>query len=167
MKAIETNRLILRKPKKSDSKGLFSVFNDATLQIYIPTLYCSTMKDVKRWIDLTTHFFNMKMDFALVIQEINSKEIIGVIHAYSLEQTKLSISYVIKSDKRGHGYMVEAIKCLIKYLYNQDFFTEILFDIRYDNVASIAIMKKLKIPKVAIKENYFKYSLSLQNKLSF
>lgn len=167
MKAIETNRLILRKPKRSDSKDLFSVFNDDKLQIYIPTLYCNTINDVKRWIDLTTHFFNMKMDFALVIQEINSKEIIGVIHAYSLEQTKLSISYVIKADKRGHGYMVEAIKYLIKYLYHQAFFTEILFDIRYDNVASIAIMRKLKIPKISIKENYFKYSLSLKNKLPF
>lgn len=167
MKAIETSRLILRKPRKCDYKGLFSVLNDSALQTYIPTLYCETIDDVKEWIFFSTKYFNWPMDFALVIQEAQSQEIVGLLYAYSFDFKKLSLSYAIKPSKRRNGYMVEALKRFVKFLRKNNSIEEILFSIRNDNFSSISVMKKLCINQTAVSGNYLKYSLSLQDKLPF
>ena len=73
MRAIKTNRLILRKPKKSDYKDLFAVLNDNILQTYIPTLYCGTIDEVKEWLFFNINYFVWPMNFTLVIQESESQ----------------------------------------------------------------------------------------------
>ena len=167
MRAIKTNRLILRKPKKSDYKDLFAVLNDNILQTYIPTLYCGTIDEVKEWLFFNINYFVWPMNFTLVIQESEFQEIVGLIYAYSFDSKELSLCYVIKNNKRHNGYIVEALKHFIKFVYKNSTLKEISFSIRNDNVSSISVMKKLCINQTAVNGNYLKYSLSLQDKLPF
>ena len=82
-------------------------------------------------------------------------------------KTGLEDFYVIKNNKRHNGYIVEALKHFIKFVYKNSTLKEISFSIRNDNVSSISVMKKLCINQTAVNGNYLKYSLSLQDKLPF
>lgn len=164
METIKTDRLVLRQPQKSDKDLLFSLLNDTKVQEFLTHIYCENTSDIDEFIYLS-HLSDFKNDYTFILESIDSKEIIGLIEAYVTSDKILSVSYAIKESARGNGFICEALKAFIIYIFLRNLnILCIEFSIRNDNIASKSIMKKLNIPLYQIMRKYNSYRLSMQEK---
>lgn len=167
MEIITTDRLVLRQPQKSDKNLLYDLLNDITVHEFISHIYCETLSDVDEFIFLS-HLSDFKNDFCFILESKETKEIIGLIEAYVTSDNILCVSYAIKESARGNGFICEALKAFIIYIFIKNLnILFIEFSIREDNQPSASIMRKLHIPLYRQKSNYNDYRLSMQEKPSW
>ena len=169
MEIIKSDRLILRKPKKSDTANLLPLLNDKKIHEYVPNLFYTTTSEIRQFIKFYIKASDYKNDFCLLIQDIKTKEILGIIDAYiycSNEYT-IGISYALKESVRGRGIMIDALKAFLMYLHSNSNAICAEFSIREDNISSLRVMEKLNIPSTGKSGNYIYFSLSLKQKPSF
>ena len=167
METIKTDRLFLRQPQESDKDLLFSLLNDPKVQEFLAHIYCETISDVDEFIFLT-QLSDFESDFCFILENKESKEIVGLIEAYVTSDKILCISYAIKESARGNGFICEALKGFIIYIFLKKLnilFVE--FSIRNDNNSSMNIMRKLNIPLYRQMLKYNSYRLSMQEKPSW
>lgn len=165
MENIKTNRLILRKPQESDAGLLFPLLNDKLIGEYIPHLSSQSSSEIKDFLYYARTLCDYKTDFCVMIEESESKDIVGLMEAFVLSNNTISISYAIKKRARGNGYMPEALRAFIQYLKNDTDIQAVEFSIRYNNSSSISIMEKLSIPFFKTAGTYIHYRLSLKEEL--
>ncbi len=167
---IETNRLILRKPKISDADVLLKVLSDRKIKKYTLGLYYSKLEDLISALKIYMSYDYIR-DFFFVIETKDSNSIIGVIEGYSDPSNIFRVSYACKKQERGKGYITEATKAFIDHLYHNSNLNYISFSISRKNKASNKVMKKLNIKqttsKKAYKSNFNKYLVSLKEELPF
>ena len=167
METITTDRLVLRQPQKSDKNLLFALLNDIKVREFISHIYCETISDVDEFIFLT-QLSDFESDFCFILENKENNEIVGLIEAYVTSDKILCISYVIKESARGNGFICEALKAFIIYIFIKKLnilFVE--FSIRNDNNPSMNIMRKLNIPLYRQMLKYNSYRLSMQEKPSW
>lgn len=167
METINTNRLVLRQPQKSDKDLLFALLNDTKINEFISHIYCETLSDVDEFIFLS-HLSDFKSDFCFILESKETKEIVGLIEAYVTSNNILCVSYATKKNSRGKGFICEALKAFLFYIFIKNLnilFVE--FSIREDNQPSVSIMRKLNIPLYRQKANYNDYRLSMKEKPSW
>ena len=102
-----------------------------------------------------------------VIEHKYSKKIIGLIEGYTTSDNTFPVSYVCLASERNKGYITEATKSFISYIYNNCDFKKILFYIATNNVASQKVMKKLSISLTYESSSYKEYTVSLKEELPF
>ena len=167
METITTDRLVLRQPQKSDKNLLFALLNDIKVREFISHIYCETISDVDEFIFLT-QLSDFESDFCFILENKENNEIVGLIEAYVTSDNILCVSYAIKESARGNGFICEALKAFIIYIFIKKLnilFVE--FSIREDNQPSANIMKKLNVPLYLKKANYNNYRLTMQEKPSW
>lgn len=155
---LRTDNFVLRPLKNSDKEDLLDLLNNPSIEKYIPGLAFHNLEEV-------THLFivsQLHNSILLVLEEIASKKIIGIIFAYIDPSFLGSISYVMHKDYRGRGIMPEALKLFIRYLYENKLARCITFCINISNKSSIRVMQKLNIPFC-----YSYFHLSLTQELPF
>ena len=167
METIKTDRLVLRQPQKSDKELLFPLLNDNKVQEFLSHMHCKSTTDIDEFITLS-HLSDFKSDFCFILETKETKEIVGVIEAYVTSDNILCVSYAIKESARGNGFICEALKEFIIYIFIKNLnILYVEFSIRKDNNSSISIMKKLNIPLYRNMLKYNSYRLSMQEKPSW
>lgn len=169
MEKIKTDRLILRKPKRSDIELLLPLLSDDKIEEYVPGLSYKTIDKIKDFIKFYIKKTDYKNDFCLLIQDLKTKEILGIIDAYIYCSNKytIGISYGLKESARGKSIILEALKSFLTYLHINSNAKYAEFSIREDNTSSLRVMEKLNIPSTGKSGNYIYYRLSLKEKPSF
>lgn len=164
MENIKTDRLILREPKSSDKEELFYLLNDKDTKKYVALFDFEDIDDLDFLLSVPVDYEN---DFFYIIQNNKKEEIIGMIYAYISIGYVANVIYATKSDQRKKGFMSEAIKAFINYLYNKKDINYVCFTIHISNTASQKVMEKLNIESSLKIEDYIHYSLSLQEEPPF
>lgn len=164
MEVIKTERLTLRKLHDSDREELFLIFNDIAVDEYISGFYCETLEDLDFLLEST---FDFKREFCFIVEDSVSKKIVGFIHSRVFIEYIAHTSYITRADERGKGYMSEALKAYINYMYKNNLASTIHFTIRNDNIPSIKVMGKLNIDSCMELKNFKHYHLPLLQKPSF
>ena len=167
MEIIITDRLVLRQPQKSDKDSLFSLLNDYKVQEFLTHIFCESISDINEFLFLS-ELSDFETDFCFILESKENKEIIGLIEAYVTSDNILCISYAIKESYRGKGFICEALKEFIIYVFQKNLnilFVE--FSIRNDNNSSIHIMRKLNIPLYRKMMKYSSYRLTMQERPSW
>ena len=171
MEIIKSDRLILRKPKTSDAVSLLSLLNDDKIAIYTPHLSFNSINEIKRFLHYYVRPCDYKHDFCFVIQDLITKDIVGIIDSYqflaSSLENHIAVSYAAKKSTRGRGIIPEALKLFLLHLHNNSNVKFAEFSIREDNLASLRVMEKLNIIPYEKIGNYIYYNISLQEKPSF
>ena len=169
MENIKTNRLILRKPRKSDSKALLTLLNNKDIQTYLPNWYCKDSNDINAFFSEIVEYTDYEEVFLFVIEDISTKYIVGIIDSTIFIDGSASICYAVKESARGRGIMPEALQAFITFLYNNATANvhSITFLIRKDNNSSLKVMKKLEIPYQCDFSMYHEFKLSLEEGLPF
>lgn len=166
MEIIETNRLILRKPNLSDAYSLLPLLKGSDVAGYVPGIHCNNKKDVISYLQIVCKY-NYHDDMCYVIELKNTHKIIGIIDGFTSSDNIFCISCVCMPSERRKGYMTEAVKNFVSYLYHHYHFQSIFFSINKSNLASLRIMEKLKI-KLINEDTYFKeFAVSLTEELPF
>ncbi|MDO5717801.1 MAG: GNAT family protein [Tissierellia bacterium] len=151
-KKLETDRLILRRFKMTDSKEVFENWaSDDRITEYLTWEAHKSENITKQLLSIWTNKYKNKdfYQWAIVLKEID--EIIGSINVEidNLPQ-KARIGYCIAYDYWGNGYTTEALRRVIKFLFEQVNVNKIETKHSVLNPASGKVMEKAGMIKEAI-----------------
>ena len=137
----ETQRLILRKPQITDVEEYMTFVNSAFVNRY------NAMTPVT-WEKAESQFANASDDLsALAIELKESGKIIGMIYTgedslrYGVDSKEFS--YFLREEEAGKGYMKEALRALIQYLFTEEQLTCVSARCFVPNVASQRLLESL------------------------
>ncbi len=143
-KQLETNRLILRQPKQSDYTYQYEYLKDKKNFPYADYKVAYSLNDVQAFFDKMLQY-QLKTSLFWMICDKESDEPIGTISAWNVnfELNSIEFGYSLYPNRRGKGYMLEAIQVVMQFCNEDLGFT--IFDIWTDksNVASIRLARRL------------------------
>ena len=138
---LETSRLILRKPEIADVEDYLEFVNSEFVQRY-NAMACVTREKAE------AEFAKAADDFSSVVMESKAtKKIIGIICMqedsirYKVESKE--ISYFLREEESGKGYMKEALYTLIGYLFEAEQLNCVAARCFVPNVASRRLLESL------------------------
>lgn len=140
MKTLETQRLILREWRKNDVGDLFDIMKKNSVLI-------GGWKPHSN-INVSTQVLNeyIESNDRWAVELKDSKKVIGCIRIYPDNNrgkyNAKSISYVLSEDYWGNGYMTEAVKRVIEYVFGE-LNIDLLSAFHYpDNIKSKRVLEK-------------------------
>ena len=139
---LETDRLILRPFEMSDADEMFNGWaSDPEVTKYLTW-------DTHKSIDETRYVLDMwikeyedpkRLNFAIVLK--NESKLIGGIDVVGYEEDIPVIGYNLSRKYWNRGYMTEACKCLIDYLFSVGY-NKVRIDAMTENTGSNRVIKK-------------------------
>lgn len=139
---ITTNRLILRKYVKEDYKAIFENWatdEDVTKYLtWLPHKNTDETKEIlSKWIE---EYKNPKTQrFAIILKE--NKDLIGMIDIAYYRDNIPYIGYLLSKKYWNNGYITEALKSFINYLFNKNFDT-LMIEANEKNIGSNKVIEK-------------------------
>lgn len=153
-----TERLILRKVKKSDANEIFILRSDARVMKYLDRAPAESLNDAHSFIKLITRQekYNEAVTWAITIK--GNPKLIGTICYWNIkpEHYRAETGYVLLPEYHGKGIMHEALVVVLNYGFNVMKLHSIEANVNPANQASIKLLEKNKFVREAyFKENYF------------
>ncbi|AIQ53179.1 GNAT family N-acetyltransferase [Paenibacillus sp. FSL R7-0331] len=145
IKEIQTERLILRKMKLSDSASLFKIWSNPEVTEF---MNINTFTDESQAVEMIEILNNLSLENRAIrysIVEMESNRIIGSCgyNAIDSSNAKAEIGYDISKDYWGKGYAPEAIQSLMDYAFNILKFNRIEAKVEPENNNSMKVLQKL------------------------
>ncbi|QTD40607.1 GNAT family N-acetyltransferase [Sporosarcina sp. Te-1] len=142
---IQTERLVLRKMKVSDSACLFDIWSDPDVTKF---MNINSFTDENQAIEMIEILDKLSLENKAIrysIIELESNSIIGSCGYNSLDfsNAKAEIGYDISKNYWGKGYATEAVRSLVDYAFNTLKFNRIEAKVQPENKNSIKVLQKL------------------------
>lgn len=151
---IETERLILRKPRMEDAPEIFSAYaQDPVVTRYMTWRPHKNVEETYRIRELALKYWDEGKAYSYVITLKNSNSAIGMI-AMHPEGFKVSIGYVLAQAHWGKGYMTEAALVVISWLLKQPDVYRVFATCDVDNAASARVMEKIGMQREGLLRKY-------------
>ena len=139
---IETDRLILRKLKKSDAESMFKNWdNDPIVAQYTFWVAHKSVEETKKLVDMWLKEEKEGEVIRFVITEKGSDEPIGSIDTFEFINDVPEIGYCLARKHWNKGYMSEACNAFVNYLFELGY-KKILIRADARNVASLKVIEK-------------------------
>ena len=122
------------------------------------------LKNIKKNID---NPFDTRKKWDLV--DIKSQKVIGNcgFHNWYIEHERAEIGYFMSQDFREKGYMGEALKCVIKYGFEELKLNRIEAFMSPTNIPSINTIKKLGFSKEGILREHYKWNNKIYDSIAY
>ena len=134
---METNRLIIDSVNLADKENYFlNISHDKRVLETFICNYCENINDFD-----FSKYLNRDDIFAIRLKE--NKKLIGILTIFPMDDKNIEIGYGIGSSYWNNGYATEAVKCFLKYLFNERKQETIYASFFPENVASKRIMEKV------------------------
>ncbi|MFB4214057.1 GNAT family N-acetyltransferase [Shouchella sp. JSM 1781072] len=122
--SFHTNRLLIRPPLKGDGEKLFESvqFSKADLSPWLPWVnQITTVSQAEEAVQFAYQQFIDLHDLRFHLFERHSLAFIGSVgfHEIKWSVPRMEIGYWLDSRYQGKGYMIEAIKPLLPFAFNQ------------------------------------------------
>lgn len=166
---LETERLILRNIMHTDVEDIFVMRSDPNVMQYIPRPLAQNLDDAMELIETINNFVfkNEKINWALALKENNKLiGLCGYPNVYE-QHNRAEIGYSLSTEWHRKGYMTEAIKCVLKYGFEQMNLHSVLAIIDEENVASGGILQSIGFRKEAFFLEDFLYNSNYRNSIHF
>lgn len=153
---LETNRLILRPFKIDDASEMYNNWtSDSEVTKYLTWNYHTDIKQTKEILSIWINQYEKpeRINFAIVLKETN--ELIGGIDVVGYLDGIPVIGYVLSKKYWNNGYMSEACKKVIEYLFELGH-KKIRIDAVVENIGSNKVIKKCGGKLFDIVEEYNK-----------
>ena len=162
---LETERLILRKPKKNDWKDIVDgvgEYDVSKMLLKIPYPYVK--KDAEDFIKRTLKKWRKKIkdDFLFLIELKSEKKVIGAIGIHKIDmfsRTGTTGSWINKKYWRN-GYMTEAKIAVNDFAFNKLKLRRLNSVVYKDNIASNATQRKMGYKLEGLQRKYEKSKAS-------
>ncbi len=142
---LETDRLILRAVTRQDVPGIFDYASDPEVSKLLEWGPSKSINETKQVVTewISNYAQNRVAPWGIVDKKLN--KIIGTIEARIVMTSPAlaELGYCLSRDYWGKGFMVEAIKCVLQYLFTQTDVTEIIAFVRTDNTQSQRLLEKI------------------------
>lgn len=145
-KKLETERLVLRRLKKADAEEAFNSWcNNDDVPRFLPWERHRNVDETKALYEMWEKEYADMDTFRWIVELKSSHELIGTIDVVDKESIKFDVAevgYCYGKRFWGHGYGTEALKRVIKYLF-EECEAEVVCAKHYsNNPASGKIMQK-------------------------
>lgn len=146
---VETERLILRRYKKSDLKDLYEYLSDSDVVKYEP-YKPMTMSEVENNLD-----WRISTDEMIAVELKSNHKMIGNVYLGKRDFESLEMGYVFNKDYWGKGYAKESCMKLIKLAFSNGIH-RIFAECDPQNIGSWKLLESLEFEKEAhLKKNVY------------
>ncbi|MGB3367510.1 MAG: GNAT family protein [Acidaminobacteraceae bacterium] len=150
---LESERLIIRDHIESDLENHHSLISDIEVMTYIQDIMTNSLDQSKENLEFSIKESRSsdRRCYFFLVELKKTKEFVGSIGFTITEQNKFGglaeIGYFILKKHWGNGYVTEAARLVIDYIFNEMNLHKIYSGCNVDNIASENIMKKLGMKK--------------------
>lgn len=152
---IETKRLILRPFELDDADTMYNSWaNDEEVTKYLTWNSHKSIEQTKEILNIWVNQYKKveRINCAMVLKENNT--LIGGIDVVGYLDGVPVIGYAISRKYWNQGYMTEACKALLRYLFDQGY-KKIRIDAVVENIASNKVIKKCGGKLINVINEYF------------
>lgn len=134
---METIRLIIDSVTFDDKENYFlNISHDKKVLETFICNYCENINDFD-----FSKYLNRDDIFAIRLKE--NRELIGILTLLPMNDGNIEIGYGIGSSYWNNGYVTEAVKCFLSYLFNERKYETIYASFFSGNIASKRVMEKV------------------------
>lgn len=147
---IKTKRLILKPYGDSDEESMIEILTNEKIK---ETFMIPDFKNKDEAVSMFKKLQKLSNDHNHYERGIYiSEQLIGFLNDVDIKQDKIELGYVIHPKYQKMGYATEALMAAIEDLFEKGF-NEIITGAFIDNIASISVMKKCGMVKIAKEED--------------
>jgi len=140
---IETERLVLRKPRMDDAYAIFAGWTqDTEVTRYLTWHPHQRIEQTKQFLQKCLSAWEYETRFPYVITLKESDEIIGMIDP-RIEGPKMGIGYGAARAHWGKGYVAEATRAIIEWAFLQPSIYRVYATTDVENLASRRVLEKV------------------------
>ena len=139
---LETERLLLRPFQREDAPAMFEGWtSDPEVTKYLTWNTHQTLEETQYVLDLWLKEYEQpnRLNFAILLKE--EQRVIGGIDIVRYEDGVPVIGYNLSRKYWNHGYMTEACRCVLDYLFGQGY-SAVRIDAMVDNIGSNRVIQK-------------------------
>ena len=153
---IKTDRLLLRKFQVNDAEEIFATWtSDERVAKYTSWYAHKNIEDTKSYVGYMTSKKELS-DYNWII-ELDNKIIGSINVCYSNEYLEIAgIAYVLGYEYWGNGYITEAAKAVIQFLFNDVNYRKIIAGCDSENIGSSKVMEKIGMKREAVLREHIK-----------
>jgi RimJ/RimL family protein N-acetyltransferase len=155
---IETDRLILRKPKLGDAKALQQAYGDPEVMEFIGHGETRTLEETREWIKRALARWKADKFGALVIERKEDKKVIGrtgflvwnsetwqtgTLAEFGDDIGVVEVGWILAKEHWGQGYATEAAIACVQYAFKELKLTRLVSLITKGNDRSIRVAEKI------------------------
>nr|NGX64012.1 hypothetical protein [Candidatus Anoxychlamydiales bacterium] len=114
---LETERLILRKPKAEDIEDIFEYAKEEDVARFTTFVAHKSLQDTKMFLQIVKQKHQNKTALTLLIEHKKDKKIIGSISFQDISDNdeRAELGFALSKNYWGHGLMIEAIEKLFEF----------------------------------------------------
>ncbi len=147
---IQTDRLVLRKPRRSDAAAIFRGYAaDPEVTRYVMWRPHQDPGQTLAFVSGCIEAWQGEDRFPFVITLAGKDEAVGMIELHPKDH-RCGIGYVLARRYWGKGYITEAVRAVIQWLFNQPGIYRVDATCDLENTASFRVMEKAGMQREGI-----------------
>ena len=153
---LESERLLLRPIKKSDTDDIFEIFSDIEVMKYYDLLPFLTKDDAINQVEVFRKCLSEKTMIRWGIELKESGKLIGTcgFFAFSEESLKAEMGYELNREYWNKGIMSEALKMIMDFIFRETDINRIEAYVEPMNTASLKLLESLGFTKEGLLRQY-------------
>ena len=153
-KRMETKRLVLRVPRRSDAAAIFTDWaQDTEVTRYLTWRPHQQIQETEAFIQNCLSAWESETRFPYMITLKESGEVIGMIDP-RIDGTKVGIGYGAARAYWGKGYVTEATRAVIDWAFQQPSIFRVYATTDVENIASRRVLEKVGMQCEGILRKY-------------
>lgn len=166
---LETERLLLRQIVQTDAEDIFIIRSDANVMRYIPRPIAQTVDDVFPLIQMIEDFLTKGERINWAMELKSTGKLIGMIGYVNIKEQhyRAEVGYALAAVHHRNGYMMEALKSVVQYGFQEMNLHSIEAIVDADNVASNALLLEAGFVKEAYFREDFYHNTSFRNSIHY
>jgi RimJ/RimL family protein N-acetyltransferase len=151
---IETERLVLRKPRTTDAPAVFEGWaQDHEATRYLTWRPHQRMEETQGFLESCLAAWERGIRFPYMITLRETDEVIGMIDP-RIEGPKVGMGYVLARRHWGRGYATEATRALIEWAFQQSSIYRVYATTDVENIASRRVLEKVGMQREGTLRKY-------------
>jgi [ribosomal protein S5]-alanine N-acetyltransferase len=151
---LETERLVLRKPRMDDARAMFEGWTqDREVTRYLTWRPHERIEQTQEFVQGCIRAWEGETRFPYLITLKKTGEVIGIIDP-RIEGPKVGIGYGAARAYWGKGYVTEATRAIIQWAFQQSSIYRVYATTDVENVASRRVMEKVGMQCEGILRKY-------------
>jgi ribosomal-protein-alanine N-acetyltransferase len=154
---LESERLLFRKILLSDAKDLFLIRSNDDVMRYMDVTRFESIDDTEKLINSVEKSYKKQTGINWAIIEKDSNSFVGYFGFFRIipEHCRAEIGYALKPEYWGKGYMLETLKRMAKFGFENMKLHSIEANVNPANEKSKKVLEKIGFKKEAyFRENY-------------
>ncbi len=154
---LETQRLYLRKPQKTDAAAIFNQYaQDEKVTEFLLWPPHKSLSDTRTFLRKSIRDWDRGLMYAWAVIRRADHKFLGMASVVSIDQHGAMIGYVLDRAFWGMGYMSEAVRKVVEWIAVQDGIDRVWAFCDVENGASVRVLEKAGMEREGVLRNWIR-----------